>query len=56
MLACESGHAACVEALARAKCEQETLDEHRFTGRDLAARRKHDAVIELLDSLGAEDD
>ena len=61
MVACENGHAACVEALVAANCDELVVDDHYRTARQLAARpanaklaEKRLQVLELLDKLDAQ--
>eukprot|EP01047_Picozoa_sp_COSAG01_P010283 COSAG01_NODE_432_length_17115_cov_126.732593_18_plen_138_part_00 len=58
MIACESGHAGCVEALVAFSCDQEIIDDRRRTGRQLATRpagqklaTKRTEVLEMLAQL-----
>jgi ankyrin repeat protein len=52
--ACFEGHADCAVELARRGCDMTLRTKHGMTGKDIAEREKHTAVLDGLRSLVAE--
>ena len=49
--ACFNGHAECVAVLVKAGCDTTLRDNDGETGRQIAERHGHAAVLSLLDTL-----